>query len=256
MNQHSPKTNQSLGKALELLDLLLAHRRPMSLAELSAASGFPKSTAHLLLSTLRSYNYVEQRPDGRYFLGMRLYECGRVISAEWDISAVARPFLEQLAEQTGGTAVVSYLGGGHILNLEQIASRSGVQVLSEVGTLLPLHATAQGKLYLSTQSDADVCSLLRARGMPAFTPHTFTTQEAILEQLQRIRQEGCAIENGEYKIGLRAVCAPVYDSSQTPRYAVGVVGLFRHVDSREFDQVIEATKSIARQLSAALGCRG
>lgn len=255
MNQHSPKINQSLGKALELLDLLAAQRKPMSLAAISETAGFPKSTTHLLLSTLRSYGYVEQRPDGSYFLGMRLYECGRAVSAQWDISAAARPFLEQLAEQTGATAVVSYLGDGHILNLDQIAGRSGVQVLSEVGIMLPLHATAQGKLYLSTQTDTDVNSLLRARGMQAYTPHTLTTQEAVLEQLRRIRQDGYAVENGEYKIGLRAVCAPILDSEKKVRYAVGVVGLFRYINSREFDEAIAAVLGSAQQISSALGFR-
>ena len=126
MKGDSPKTNQSLGKALELLDLLAARRRPMTLAELSEASGFPKSTTHLLLSTLRSYSYVEQRPDGKYFLGIRLYECGRVVSAEWDISAIAKPFLEQLAAQTGASAVVTYLGGGHIINAFNLSQHQGL----------------------------------------------------------------------------------------------------------------------------------
>ncbi len=255
MTNHSPKINQSLGKALALLDLLAEQRKPMSLAALSEASGYPKSTTHLLLSTLRSYDYVEQQPDGLYFLGMRLYECGRIVSAQWDISAVARPFLEQLAEQTETSAVLSYLGDGHILNLDQVAGRSGVQVLSEVGTQLPLHATAQGKLYLSAQPDADVCAILRSRGMQTFTPHTLTTQEAVLEQLEQIRRSGYAIENGEYKIGLRAVCAPVFDRDGKARYAVGAVGLFRYINSREFDKAITAAQSCARQISSALGHR-
>lgn len=255
MTNHSPKINQSLGKALELLDLLAEQRKPMSLAALSEAAGFPKSTTHLLLSTLRSYGYVEQRADGRYFLGIRMYECGHVVSSEWDISTVVKPYLEQLADQTGASAVVTYIDGGHIINLEQFAGRSGVQVLSEVGARLPLHATAQGKLYLSLLPDADVCSVLRSRGMQAFTPHTLTTQEAVLEQLAQIRQNGYAIENGEYKIGLRAVCAPVFDRDGRARYTVGVVGLFRYINSGEFDRAIAATRSCAQQISSALGYR-
>lgn len=255
MQNDSPKTNRSLEKALRLLDLLANQRRPMSLAELAQTTGYPKSTTHLLLSTLRSCSYVEQRPDGRYFLGIRLYECGQAVASEWDISAAARPFLERLAAQTGASAVVTWLGGGHILNIEQYAGRSGVQVLSEVGSRLPLHATAQGKLYLSTLSDANACALLRAAGMQAFTPHTLTTQEAVLEQLRQIRQDGCAIENGEYKIGLRAVCAPVHDREGRVRYAIGVLGLFRYVNSREFDAAIVAVRESAQQLSAALGFR-
>lgn len=246
----------SLGKAMELLDLLLERRRPMSLGELAEASGYPKSTVYALLSSMRAYSYVEQRSDGRYYLGIRMYECGRAVGAEWDISSLAKPYLERLAEDTGATAVLTYIEHGHIINLEQFAGRSGVQVLSEMGTRLPLHATAQGKLWLSLCRETDAAARLNARSLQAFTPHTLTTAGALLDQLRLIRQNGYAVENGEYKIGLRAVSAPVYDRDRLPRYAVGVVGLFRHINSREFEDAIRAVTACAGQLSAALGYRG
>lgn len=255
MSRQTQAPVQALGKAMELLDLLQAQRRPMTLAELSERSGYPKSTVYALLSSMRAYSYVEQRPDGRYALGIRLYECGRTVSDEWDVSSAARPHLELLAEATGASAVITYLENGHIIHLDQVAAKGGVQVLSELGARLPLHATAQGKLYLSLLSEADARALLNARGMPAFTPHTCTTADAVLEQLARIRQSGYAIENGEYKIGLRAVCAAVYDRDRSPRYAVGVTGLFRRIDSQEFEQATAAVQASAEQISNALGCR-
>ena len=245
----------SLGKAMQLLDLLLASRRPLSLAELTELSGFPKSTVYTLLSSMRAYSYIEQRPDGKYYLGIRMYECGRAVSAQWDISQAARPYLERLAELTGACAVVTYLKDGHIIHLDQCAGRVGVQVLSEVGIRLPIHATAQGKLFLAGCKDAEVRALLGAHSLPAFTPHTLTSAEEVLAQLPRIRSDGYAVENGEYKIGLRAVCAPVLDPDGAPCYAVGVAGLFRHVDSAEFEEAIAAVCACARQISAALGYR-
>lgn len=245
----------SVGKAMQLLDLLLEHHRAMSLQELAALSGFPKSTVYTLLSSMRAYSYIEQKPDGKYFLGVRLYECGHAVSAQWDISDAARPYLERLAEMTHSSAVITYMGNGHAIHLEQFAGRAGVQVLSEVGTRLPLHATAQGKLYLSTCTDEAALSLLRAQGTPQFTPHTLTTAEAVTADLAKIRTDGYAIENGEYKIGLRAVCAPVFDRDGVQRYAVGVTALFRHIGSQEFEEAIAATLETARQISASLGYR-
>ena len=255
MNAQTNAPIHSVGKAMALLDLLLKHCRPLSLAELTELSGYPKSTVYTLLSSMRAYSYIEQKPDGKYYLGVRLYECGRAVSAQWDVSDVARPYLERLAELTRASAVISYMGNGHILHLEQFAGRGGVQILSEVGTRLPLHATAQGKLYLSTLKDADALALLNAQGLPSFTPHTLASSEAVLAHLALIRQNGYAIENGEYKIGLRAVCAPVFDRDGVRRYAVGVTGLFRHVNSSEFEAAIAATVETAQQLSAALGYR-
>ena len=255
MNRDRQVPIQSLGKAMRLLDILQEQGRPMHLAELAQLAGYPKSSVYALLTSMRAYSYIEQRADGRYALGIRLYECGRTVSAAWDISSVARPYLEQLAEQTGASAVITYLENGHIINLEQVAGRSGVQVLSEVGTRLPLHATAQGKLYLATCPDAEARALLSARGMPAYTPHTLTELEPAMEQLAQIRRDGYAIENGEYKIGLRAVDMPVHDRDGTARYAVSVVGLFRRINSSEFEEAIAATLAAAQQIATALGYR-
>lgn len=127
--------------------------------------------------------------------------------------------------------------------------------MPEVGYRLPLHATSQGKLLLAQRSDAEVQSLMESAGMAAFTPHTFTDPAPLLAALSAIRQQGYAVEDGEYKIGLRSVSAPVRDSGGLVRYALGVVGLFRRTRSPEFEAAVEAVCRHARQLSVALGYR-
>ena len=64
------------------------------------------------------------------------------------------------------------------------------------------------------------------------------------------------MENGEYKIGLRSVSAPVYDASGEVRYAVGVVGMFRPVYTDEFRQAISMVCAAAAEISRAIGYRG
>ncbi len=69
------------------------------------------------------------------------------------------------------------------------------------------------------------------------------------------RADGYAIENGEYRIGLRSAAAPVYTNEGQARYAVGVIGMFRSVRSEEFTAAIEEVRAAAAMISAALGCR-
>ena len=94
---------RSLGKALELLELLNRSRVPMTLQALSQASGYPKSTIHSLLATLRSYGCIRQESDGRYYLGTKLFEWGCGVSAAWEITRCARPAV--VGAGVGGTAV-------------------------------------------------------------------------------------------------------------------------------------------------------
>ena len=247
------RTVHSVDKAMELLEQLLRSRLPMTLQELSGATGYPKSTVHALLATLRRHEMVRQNDDGRYDLGIRLFECGCAVAERWDVSRLARPYLERLAAQTGASAFVSVLEGDHAISLDQCAGGGGLQVIPEVGSRLPLHATAQGKLFLSRLSESDALQRVQRAGLTAYTPHTITDTGKLLHALEPIRRCGYAVENGEYKIGLRAVAAPVSDRDRKTRYALGVVGLFRRVESEEFQYAVEQTVLLARQLSRALG---
>lgn len=248
---------KALGKALELLELLLRNRRPMSLQELCQQSGYPKSTAHALLTTLREYQMIQQETDGRYRLGIRLYECGCAVSALWDVREVAHPYLEKLARSLGAGTFLAMGSGDHVVSIEGCAasSGSGLQVSVELGTPLPLHATAQGKLLLSGASDQEVRRYCRTQGLRAFTRHTLSTPEDLLASLAQVRVWGYALEDGEYKVGLRSVAAPVYNAAGQLQYALGAVGLFPKVSSQEFQQVVAETRDAAARLSADLGYR-
>lgn len=258
MEQEKRDSVKSLGKALHLIDIINQARTPMTLMSLSQVSGFPKSTVYALLSTLRSYDCIRQGSDGRYYLGTRLFEWGCGVSASWELNNVARPYLEKLAAHTDATALLSRIEGNSVVVIDQsTAMCGGIYVTTEIGTLLPLHATSQGKLLLAAMSDVSAKAFLSGAGqLESFTPHTIAEQESILRELGQIRANGYAVENGEYKIGLRSVSAPVYDRCGVMSYALSVVGLFRKVLSQEFEEVVACVSATARQLSEAIGYRG
>lgn len=254
-SEHAGGQVKSVDKAMRLLELILAQHRPMSLLELSNASGYPKSTIHAILATLREHSMVEQRDDGKYYLGVRMFECGCAVSAEWDIARVAHPHLVQLADQTGCSTFISIMDGRESIIFDQYVPSSGfgLQILQEPGSRHPLHATAQGKLLLSSLPDNEVLKLLNTGGMQAYTRHTITESQVLLTELDAIRTQGYAVEDGEYKVGLRSIAAPVYDRNRQLKYPLGVVGLFRHVASEEFQLAIQQAVHQARQISLAIG---
>ena len=245
----------ALGKAMELLELLLRSRRPLSLQELCAMSGYPKSTTHALLSTLREYDMIAQNADGRYSLGMKLYECGCAVSAGWDVKQLAHPYLEQLAKNVGWGSYLAVRSGDHVLTVDRCSGSSGagLQLTVEPGVRLPLHATAQGKVLLSAASEREILRCC-AQGLQPCTRHTITAPEDLLAALAQVRTQGYAVEDGEYKVGLRAVAAPVRDAGGSVCGAIGVVGLFPRTSSEEFQAAVAQTCTSAAALSRALGC--
>lgn len=248
-------TVRSVAKAMELLQLLSDRGAAMSLTEISHLSGLPKSTAFGLLNTMRGWDVVEQDQSGHYTLGLRLFEYGCHVSRSWEIADVARPYMERLASAVGCSAVLSVCEGNHVVTLDQVESRSGLRVVSDVGGRLPLYCTSQGKVFLSALTDTQVLSRLKQPELLPYTPHTVTDPRQLLPQLEQVRQNGYAIENGEYKIGLRSISAPVNGNDGKIRYTVGVIGMFRSIHSDEFESAIGAVVETGKQISAALGYR-
>lgn len=118
-------------------------------------------------------------------------------------------------------------------------------VISDVGARLPVYCTSQGKVFLAAMQESERQKLLAGIHLVQYTPHTITDLAELNRQLRQVRADGYAIENGEYKIGLRSISAPVY--------TIGVLGMFRSVRSEEFRQAVEQVVQTGKMISSALG---
>ena len=243
----------SVAKAMELLQLLNQAAKPMPLTELVQKSGYPKSTVFGLLATMRAYDVVTQTADGKYALGLRLFEFGCQVERSWDISIVARPYMELLAQQANASVMLSICEGTSVITLDQVEARDKLRIVSDVGARLPIYCTSQGKGFLASRPPQESECLLRRLSLAPFTPYTVTDVQELVQELDACRANGYAIENGEYKIGLRSISAPVYTVEGEVRYTVGVIGMFRSVHSDEFQVAVNCVQDTARMISTALG---
>lgn len=244
---------KSLNKAITLLDILAGEGNGMRLSELSERAGYPKSTVHALLSTMRDRGLVSQQDNGSYALGIKLFEYGSAVSRGFDISALSRPYLERLSALTGATAVISMIDSRGVVSFDYASPAGGVRIMPEIGVRLPAHATSQGKLMLANMPRRSRDAYLKKLRLIPYTPHTMTDAELLSRRLDEIAESGYAVEDGEYKIGLRSVSAPVRDDAGKVRYALTTVGFFRRAQSEEFIAAVNDTVEQAKKLSAALG---
>lgn len=255
MTGKSTEPVRAIAKATKLLDVLAEAKRPLSLSELTDASHWAKSTVYGLLSSMRNCGLVEQdERSGRYSLGVRLFEYGSAVNSTRNIIALSREPMERLVGATGESASLSMFDRGEALVLSHAEADSSFHIVSETGAHLPTFCTAQGKILLSSLSDAGVRHVFETQHQ-AFTPHTVDSAETLLAELKTVREKGFAIENGEFKIGIRGVAAPIRDHSGAIRYALGLIGMFRRVDSDEFRRATAEVIKAAAQLSESLGFR-
>lgn len=256
MAESEAKTIHSVAKAIHLLDLLSANGSAMSLTELYQKTAWPKSTIHGLLSTMRDAGLIEQHANGRYWLGIRLFEYGCAVSNAWDIGALARPQMQSLSESLGESVFLSVLDRGTVVTLAEQESRSSLRVVSEVGARLPIHCTSQGKLFLAYGTPAEARRILTRAVPEAFTPQTITRYEAFLPELAQIREQGYAVELEEFKPGLRSISAPVRDASGQVAYALGCIGIYRPGYSAQPGETARTLCAAALAVSRLIGYRG
>ncbi len=107
---------------------------------------------------------THQTPDGKYSLGLRLFEYGRQVERSWDISLVARPYMEHLCQRTGASVMLSVCEGGSVITLDQAETRGGLHIVSDVGSRLPL-------LYVAGQGVPGAYVPHQCRGAAARTAH-------------------------------------------------------------------------------------
>ena len=247
---------RSVAKALHILDLLARNGREMSLSEIAEEMKSAKSTIHGLLATLKDFHYVQQEAfEGKYWLGIRLFEIGNVVANSWDVRRVAAPHIERVVDELEETAHLAVLDQGMVLYIDKRDSRRSIRIVSQVGARLPAHCSGVGKALLAHIPASELRRIAAAQGLPGFTRNTITDLRCLEEELELIRRRGYAVDNEEIMEGLRCVAAPIRNHSGKVCAAVSVSGPVSRLVGDRFTQVVEMVIRTATEISAGLGYR-
>lgn len=245
---------QSVEKALLLVELLARENREMSLTEISGYSGWPKSTIHGLLATLRDYRYIDQSEmSGNYRLGIRFFEVGNVVASSWDIRRVAMPYMQELNRKFGEMVQLATEEDGEVLYIEKVESNHLIRIVSEIGRRLPMHCSGLGKAMLAYMSSSEVRRIVTRHGLAKLTQRTITMLPQLEKELLAIRRRGYAVDDREIMEGLRCVAAPIFVESGGARYAVSISGMSNNMAGSRLEEMVIAVVEAAKGISHSMG---
>jgi DNA-binding IclR family transcriptional regulator len=200
-----PEEVKSAARVLQVLELLGAEGARLSLAEMASSMSVPKSSLHAILRTMQAHRWVDLDPSGtRYSLGLKALLTGTAYLESDDVTGLAGPVLDALAEETGESVHLGRLDGTDVVYLAKRESRHALRMYSAVGRRLPAHATGLGKAMLS-QYDAAEVRMRLDWPLERLTPDTVTDPERLLEQLAEARLRGWAMDDGENSVDIRCV---------------------------------------------------
>ncbi|TDD03655.1 IclR family transcriptional regulator [Saccharopolyspora terrae] len=239
---------QSVERTFELLELMADAGGEVALSELAERSGLPLPTIHRIIRTLVNSGYARQQPSRRYALGPRLIRFGETASRA--LGSWARPYLAELTEATGESANMAVLDGAQIVYVAQVPSPHSMRMFTEVGRRVDAHATAVGKAVMATMPSDEVTQLLSRTAMNPQTERTITEVEAMHEELDRIRKQGYAIDDGEQEVGVR--CYAVAVPGAPAGAGISISGPEGRMTRITTDEVIPLMQRLAKDLSTEL----
>ncbi len=154
------------GRIFALLDTFDARHRSQRLSDIARRADIPLPTAHRLLRDLLEWGALTRSDSGAYQIGRRLWDLGLLAAVNTGLREIAEPFLHDIYAATLATVHIAVLDGPNALYLDRVAGHASVQVVSNVGTRLPLHSTGVGKVLLAHQRRDDTRRLLDRRSGP------------------------------------------------------------------------------------------
>lgn len=173
-------------------------------------SGIPKSSAHALLATLVSSGWlVYSAPTRQYRLGLRAWQLGQAYDGHRRLIEIAHPVMDALVADLGETVQLARLDGIENLYIAIRQSPHPMRMASSVGMRLQSHATGIGKALLSTLTDVEAERRLSEVALPRLTANTQTDVPALMAVIEKVRENGYAIDDEEFIEGCRCVAVPI-----------------------------------------------
>ena len=202
--------NSTTLKALAVLDALVRAGAPVTLTELVQATGMPKPSLHRTLSLFEDAGYVQREPGGyAYAVGPRLASLGLAILTHDSVAALRHTILRQLVQDVGETCNLAMLRKGEVAYLDRVEAEWPLRLHLPVGTTVPAHCSASGKLLIAHMATAERDALLASLPLPRFTANTITDRGLMARELDRILGSGYSVDNEEYVAGVACVAVPV-----------------------------------------------
>jgi IclR family pca regulon transcriptional regulator len=248
-------TLSTLLRGLSILSLFSQNTPTLSLTEIATATGLNKTTTFRMVNTLEEAGYlVRDAETKRYRPGVRVLQLGFAALANLELRQAARPFLERLSQAVGETVSLSVLDGMQLIYIDRVRNRQIVGVVLGLGSRLPAHCASMGKAMLAFLPTEELDQRLSQSPLEACTPNSIVDRQALLAELEKVRQQGFATNDEELEMGLRAVAAPVWDRSGQIAAAVNITGSAAMISRRRMlDELAPAVTQTAKEISRALG---
>lgn len=240
---------QVIDRSVGLLDAISQYEVPVSLKILSADTGLHPSTAFRILGALMEAGFVEKDIAGHYMLGKKLVRLAGKVRRGVDLREQALDIMEALRDAIGETVNLTVREGDEVIYIERVTSNRMMRVEQVIGSRAPLHVTAVGKLMLAELGDHFIHAYVGRTGLKAYTSHTATTEQDLLNVVHQAQTQGFAYDNEEAEEGVGCIGVLIYDGSKN---VVAGLSISAPIERRK-EAWVKLVKAAGNKISERLG---
>lgn len=244
----------NLERGLDIMELLLAHPDGLGISDISRILGVPKNGVFRIANTLAEREYLIRDENSKQFkLSKRLLSMGYHSANRSGLLENALPIMRSLRDEVLETVVMCVMAENHGVVLEQVPSLHQFRFVVDTGLRFHLHSSAPGKAIMAFLPDHELDLLMDGLELKKFTNTTITSRAGMIEELQRIRETGYALDRSEEIEGVHCVAAPVMDDKSYPIAALNVTGPSYRFHGETLNRAALLVKEAAMAISIKLG---
>ncbi len=253
MNALKTKSVPALERALSILEVLAESRGGLSLSQLTARLGLPKSSTHCILLTLERRGYLRRHEGtGRYMFGFEVFGLANMALNGMELREEARPYLETLRDNTGLTVHMGILERNEAVLIEKIEPSGPLKLATWIGKRMPLHCTGVGQALVAYLPEGEIDQWIR-QGLLRYNENTIVSSRKFKEKLALVRKLGHSYDDEEETIGLRCLGAPIRNLTGKVIAAISVAGTVAQINLQNLPALVSQVKQTAASISQRLG---
>lgn len=243
------ETGPVIYRAVKVLDAFTPDRRSQTLSELARRTSLPLTTVHRLVNDLIVVGLLERDAEGRYHIGIRMWEIASLAPHGVGLRQVAFPFMEDLFHVIHENVQLAVREGHDAVFIERLTDRSALRVDNRVGGRFEMPPTGVGRVLLAYAPN-DVQEEVLAEPLRQYTSQTVTSPMQMRQILAQVRKCGYAVTVGQLRPNATSVAAPVYGADGVVVAALGVVV---HSEQAARTSLVPLVQAAARGISRSLG---
>jgi IclR family transcriptional regulator, pca regulon regulatory protein len=245
---------QSLERGLAAIRAFTGDRSALSVSEVAERTGVSRAAARRILYTLECLGYVGVAESGLYRLEPTVLTLGYAYISGQDLPELARPYMQQVAGELNGSSSIGVLTGTDVTFIARVRAPGYLNTSLAVGSRLPAHLTAMGRVLLADLPDARIDDYFdRAPTPEAFTDHTVTDPKQLRTAILQARDTGYSLVDQELVTGVRALAVAIRDRTGTAQAGLNVAVAETRKSERDFLQThLPVVRRAAESISSAL----